>query len=284
MRWPWKRTSRRLPRPGCGFLSAAEFEALVEGRLEPERRAGFVEHRDSGCGRCALAAADAEVFGGVAEAGVTAWEAKEFEVVRERTLARLFPAPRFRMLSPGRAGLAVAAAAVLIALVVITRTRPPAPSAIRLPWGGEVLVEAMPFSVPPVLRGSDRPDTLWQRAREDYDARRYREAAHHLGVLEKRSPESADASLYLGIADLMAGHTREAGEALSRARVKAEALGLSRAAASWYLALAEIAEGRVVAGRRLLSEAAKEGGPFAERARKALAGTASEDAARPDHP
>jgi hypothetical protein len=262
----------RDARSGCGFLDRREIEALLEDRLPDERRAEFVEHRATGCGPCVLLAADVETIRDVTVRGATNAEAAEFDAIKHRTLNRLHPRPASSSGTLWKAGMAAAAATVLIALMVFVIARPRSPQEIvvRLPHGGEIVVEPMPFSPPPVLRGSTPPDALWQRALLDYDGGRYRRAARSLRALEKRDPGSADASLYLGIAELLAGDTQRAREALARAREKARALDLSSAAACWYLALVEFLEGNASEGERLLSAAAAEGGPFGDRARRAL--------------
>lgn len=281
----WRRTKQgsvRGDRHGCGFLRLGEVAALLEGDLRNERRTAFEQHVSEGCGRCALLAADLEVYRAVLERGALDLERREFEAARISTLSRLReeaesmgPAARHggfgRMTRSWRLGAAAAAAATLVALLVWTvLQRPSGPPVLRLPRGGQLAVEAMPFSPPPLLRGEETAQDLWNDAREAYESGRYRAAARHLRVIEQRQPDSSDATLYLGISELMAGRFEEARTILARSREKAAARDLPQAAAAWYEALAALAEGDHAQARRSLAAAADEGGLYAERARKLL--------------
>jgi hypothetical protein len=266
---------------GCGFLRPGELDALLERRLPEARRTAFARHLAEGCPSCALLEADLEVFRQIGDRGPVARERREFETSRRPTLARLRQAAATTpMSSPGTArprpsriwAVGLAAAALLVAALLLWPWLAPTgdPPRIALPDGRLLAVEAMPFSPPPVLRGAAATDDLWQRAGKAYEAGRFRRAALHFRDLETRKPTSGDASLYLGISLLMDGESAAARLALARAREKATAQELPRAAILWYEALAALAAGERTAAERSLAAAASEEGRFGRRAASLL--------------
>lgn len=292
MRWGRRHEATGAGPLGCGFLKPGEIEALLERRLPEARRTDFARHLLEGCAPCTLLDADMELFRQAHEDGPAARERREFEAVRRPTLAQLRQAAASTIVSPSIAsrlrpsrvwGVGLAAAALLCAvLLLLPWLAPPGgPPRIPLPDGRRLTVEAMPFSAPPVLRGEATAEDLWRRAGAAYEAGRFRLAARHLRALEVRQPASSDASLYLGISLLMDGEAEAARPVLARAREKASALGLPRAAVAWYEALASLASGDHSAAERSLAAATEEGGRFGRRAAALLAALTNREDGNP---
>jgi hypothetical protein len=265
---------------GCGFLSADEIEAAIGSPLPAARREAFERHVADGCGRCALLAADLDVFAGVVRDGVLAAERDEFEAGRELLEARLRRAvregaparPRSRPLVPA---WALAAAALLVAAVGIAVVLRPGAGAeqlrVALSDGSTATFEPFPFSAPPELRGEPSVPELWERAGRQYVGREWSAAAATFAEIGRVDPESVDAATYEGAAWLMAGKTDEAAVALDDAARLAAELDLPQSGILWLQALQALAVGDEAAARRKLSAAAATGGLYAERARELAA-------------
>lgn len=74
---------------GCGFLSATDVQAAIEGRLAPERRTEFERHIVAGCADCVTLAADLETYSRVVSRGVLPAERREAEREAEPLRQRL---------------------------------------------------------------------------------------------------------------------------------------------------------------------------------------------------
>jgi hypothetical protein len=242
----------------------------------------FEKHEAGGCGPCSLLAADIQVHREVVEQGLLDGERREFMAARGRALESLRQAAgasgarRPRLPHIWLLGAAAAAVVCIFLLAWPFLRRPVEPVVVTLPTGGDIIMEAMPFSAPPVLRGEESPVDLWSKAEEAYVNGRFRKAARHLRAIEEQQPGHADTSLYLGISLLMTGRPAEARTELATARKRAAALELPQSAAAWFEALAALAEGDRAGARRALEAAAEEGGLYAERARELLATWSSE--------
>jgi hypothetical protein len=223
-----------------------------------------------------------KIYREIVEDGLLESEKREFEAASGRTLGRLRRAAtdmganalRISRSRVSRRWLlgAAAAAVVCMAFLAWSILRQPAkPVIVALPAGGDIIVEAMTFSAPPVLRGEEAPADLWPKAKEAYESGRFRKAARYLRAIDEKQPGNADTSLYLGISLLMAGRPGEARAELAIARKRAAALDLPQSAAAWYEALAALAENDRKGARKSLVAAAEEGGHYGERARRLLA-------------
>jgi len=74
---------------GCGFLSAADIQAAIEGRLAPDRRAEFEGHIEAGCADCVTLAVDLEVYTHVVSRGALPAERREADGEAEPLRQRL---------------------------------------------------------------------------------------------------------------------------------------------------------------------------------------------------
>lgn len=274
---------RRREIAGCGFLRADEVDAWLEDRLSAGRRGAFADHR-GGCDRCALLAADLDVFHDVATRGPLAAEMREFEGGRRVTEAWLRQEAADRGLArrpAWPAGLnwsraaGLAAAAVIVGVLLLPRVgRDAGPAGVELPDGTLWTVSAPAFSAPPVTRGpagAEELETLWSRLGEAWAASDW-SAAHLTAdrILEIRG-DSHDAALYAGAALVLQARYDEAVDRLELARRLAEErLGGAGAGVTYYLGVARLATGDSPAAREALAESRDHGGPYGERAAELL--------------
>ena len=84
-------TSKETPDfpAGCGFLSAGDIQAALEGRISPERKLEFEAHIERGCSDCVTLAADLETFRRLLAGGPLDTERREEEKLAEPLRARL---------------------------------------------------------------------------------------------------------------------------------------------------------------------------------------------------
>ncbi len=261
---------------GCGFLSPAEVEAILDRRLSAQRSEEFENHSDT-CPDCLLLAADIEVFREVTDGGVL--QSEEIEAARrsEMLAARLRREVRGRSSVARRSTLRrrwsapVAAAAVLILAVAgWIVLKQPTPPAILLADGSTLHIEAKAFSAPPVLRDRQDLAPLWAAAETAYVSGDFVEAERLLGKIGRKDPNEADAVLYRGVCLLMQDRPSDARPVLERALELAGDQGLSTASAHWYTALALLAEGDSESARRALAAAVKDGGTYGDKSRELL--------------
>jgi tetratricopeptide (TPR) repeat protein len=264
-------------RPGCGFLTQAEVEAWIDGRLPADRAAALAAHLEEGCDACAEIAADLAVFAEVVSREPSAVETRESDRQAEMLRARLRREVRARVARseptplriPWRWALAAAASVALAALLYVG-LRAPAYPTVLLASGATVTIEPKPFQTPPALRGAADVVGLWAEASAAYRRDRFADAARTLATIEARAPDQVDAAIYRGVCLLMTGRTAEAEEALERARGIATRADFPTASIAWYQALAQLASGQESAARGLLEEAASQAGPYAAKARDLL--------------
>lgn len=73
---------------GCGFLSTADLQDFIDGRLAPARMEEFDRHVAGGCAACVTLAADLEVYHRLLRGGLHEGERREAEqqanTLRER--------------------------------------------------------------------------------------------------------------------------------------------------------------------------------------------------------
>ena len=248
---------------GCGYLTGDEIDALLDDRLDADRRRALGDHVDAGCGRCALLLADARVFA-EAERGLTAGEGEAFDRQAEFVRARL--RREARVAPPRSFGIwTVLAASLLLVAFGIWYFRGPGddrgPLIVSFAGADTIAVEPMPFSAPPLLRGEPAARETWKRAEQAYADRKWSRVARMLD-----GDDSVDALLYRGVALLMMDESRRGLEALDAAWETTGAQELPRGAIAWYRALALIDRGDEEQARAML-EVAAESGPFVVEAR-----------------
>ncbi len=263
----------------CTFLTDAELDALIEGKLAVERLEAFRAHAMD-CDACALLAADVDVMRDLAEHGPSERELSEYRSLEpeahgaagtaaaasaETASSDAAPVPR----AGGYRWLAVAAMLIVaVGLGVLLRPVGPGGPSVELPGGERLRFEAMVFDAPPTLRGQPDLEQLWQQAREAYDSQNWSEAAGVLEQVEALDPEDSDAALYRGIALLMTDRYDEAVEALARSRRLKQELEDPLSAPLWFEALAHLGADRPAEALPLLDRAAETGGAYASDARE----------------
>lgn len=259
-----------MTQPCCGFLTAAELEQLIDGRL-PLRRVGEWQRHAAQCGRCALLSADADTYGELTAAGPSADELEQARNRREFVLAaaRRAIAPQRRGTSY-RGWIGLAASFAIGAIALGTWLRTPIDVSIALPGGTTIRREAPAYSEPPALRGG-ASSAGWQAAGTAFRAARWNEAAELFARLAADQEESPDPDYYAGVSYYMAGRYEAARDALTRARTIAETQALPSAAIDWHRALACFALGDDRTARVSLQHAARAEGEFALKARELLA-------------
>jgi tetratricopeptide (TPR) repeat protein len=230
---------------GCGHLPAAEVEALLEGRLDPERQARFDAHVREGCGECALLAADAAVFAeATSESAVLTSEEREGAERDRAAVDRWVAREGSRRRSHARwrgVGLLAAAASVLLAVVYVGRRPDSSPAgslALPLADGSSLTIATLPFNPPGVQRGEDDLSGLWAAAGDAYRSGRFKAAAERFAGIAKRAPAASDPLLYGGVSLLAMGRFEEAAATLARADERAKRAGTSGPALDWYRAVA----------------------------------------------
>ena len=258
---------------GCGFLSPAEVEQALAGRLPDGRRGAFERHVEGGCGPCALLAADLDVFIDAVREGPSETERAEFDLKSPMLEARLRRGTPSTPTASYHWRWAAAAAVLVIALgtLVIQLSRSPATTiAITLPGGGELVAEAMAFSPPPTLRGSPTAIDVWVEAGRAYREGRFDVAAAQLDQIEPDDPSASDAALYRGVSLLMVGEDLAALEALAAARAIADEQDLPTGTIDWFSALAALALGDASAAKHSLAGTIDSGGAYSAEARELL--------------
>ncbi|MCP3979464.1 MAG: tetratricopeptide repeat protein [bacterium] len=224
---------------GCGFLSAREIDAWIEGEVPEPRRHEFQGHSHQ-CAPCALLAADLEVFHGVAARGILESEQREFDETSALLKAQLRQkieqaAQRQRENSPRAIwnyALGIAGAAALVAVVAVPYVlRDPAAAAVPtvvLSDGTSISVQPLPFpDRGAVVRNETvTVDDLWKEADEAYESESYTRAEAVLAMIVKRLPNDHDALLQWGSALVMLGRYDDALPVLESACGYADELGL----------------------------------------------------------
>lgn len=268
---------------GCGYLSAEEVEAALDGRLSDERLAEFDRHIEDGCSDCVTLAADLRVFRRVVEEGVLETERREDDRQAELLRARLAREANKTRYSEPRSATAgglgwrwasVAAAALIVAALGWLALRDggvPGAIPIALPGGETYLAQVKTFSAPPVLRGERNLEELWRSAETAYNGEDYGEAERALAEILEQRPESFDARVYRAVCLLAVERVGEARAELAEARELAEEQDFSTTSLAWFESLAALADGDTAASRVALEEAAAGAGTYAENARDLLA-------------
>jgi tetratricopeptide (TPR) repeat protein len=252
------------PAAGCGHLTTTEVESLLEGTLDPDRRARFEAHVGEGCGACALLAADAALFAETSAASGTFTAEERDGAEKDRAAVEAWVASRTRRpraVRWGTMGLLAAAASVALVLVLVPRgPGEPAPTAFALPLadGSVDSIALLPFSAPGVQRGAEDLTSLWSAAGDDYAKGRFSMAAGRFARIAEKAPEDSDALLYQGVS--LAGDHRfaEAVAVLERARDRARRTGTAGPALDWYLAVALAGAGRTAEAIPLLEGIVRE--------------------------
>ncbi|HEU5181335.1 MAG TPA: hypothetical protein VFW45_11110 [Candidatus Polarisedimenticolia bacterium] len=76
-------------RSRCGFLSAADLQDFLDGRLAAARQEEFDRHVAGGCAECVTLAADLEVYRRLIKSGPSESERREAEQQAETLRERL---------------------------------------------------------------------------------------------------------------------------------------------------------------------------------------------------
>ncbi len=246
--------------PPPGMLLAAG-----EGVLPPEAEAEVRAHLES-CATCAQLRDD------LSSAALAEPTLENLENVRQRVLGRRRAFPRY-------AGVAAAAAAVLLAVYFWSPARGPHPT---VQPGHEVVhyrlaLEPAPLRLPLatalVLRGkpaSGSPEylTALGEALQPYRAGQYSESTQRLAALAAKYPKAVEPPFYQGVAMLMAGDAAGARGPLDRAhQIDGEALTRDIA---WYRAIAAERTGDWKSAAPLLESLCGKAGEYAVAACTAL--------------
>jgi len=274
--------------PGCGFLSPAEIDDALNGRLPESRFAEFDGHVEQGCAECVTLAADLELFRTVEADGPLAIERREddahaaaFRERLRREVRAVHPATARAAAGSGSRGWTFgwswalgAAATLLVAVGAWFALRGsggiPGSLSIPLPDGGSYVAQVKEFGAPPVLRGEPDVQSLWSEAEAAYVSGDFETAERALAAILERVPDSLDALIYRGVSLLALGRSAEAREALAAARTAALREDASTTGIDWFAALAALSAGEQAEARSFLRQATEGDGAYAEPARDLL--------------